>query len=131
MLSEGEVGRVPFTQALPILIYNGQCSICCRWVARVRKWDKEGALRYVPLQDARAPEMSGREREALEQAVHLVRSDGVVFAGAAAAREMMGYLPGGSVPKSVLSVAPLRWIAARAYAWIARRYGPVRPTAGG
>ena len=125
MLSEGEVGRVDQLPQVPVLIYDGRCGFCSRWVGRVRAWDRAAAVRYLPLQDAGAPDVAGRQREALQQALHLVRPDGVVFAGAAAARELLGYLPGGRIPKVVLNLPGVRWLAAKSYSWIARRFGPV------
>jgi predicted DCC family thiol-disulfide oxidoreductase YuxK len=131
MLSEGEVGRTALAPELPVLIYDSQCSFCSRWVGRVRAWDKEGAVWYLPLQDARATVISGRQLDALRRAVHLVRPDGVVYAGAAAATVLLGYLPGGRIPRAILNVPAVQWVAARVYAWIARRFGPVGgPTCG-
>jgi len=125
MLIEGEVGRVAQTCRRPILIYDADCDFCARWVGRIRSWDRGQAVYYLPLQDNRAPGLTGRRREDLQQAVHLVRTDGVVFAGAAAARELFGYLPGGAIPGSAMRIPGLMPLAARMYAWIARRFGPV------
>ena len=131
MLSEGEVGRAHVTPELPVLIYDSQCSFCSRWVGRVRAWDKAGAVRYLPLQDPRATAITGRQLDALRRAVHFVRPDGVVYAGAAAATVLLGFLPGGSIPRAILSLPAVQWVAARVYAWIARRFGPVGAPTGG
>lgn len=125
MLSEGEVGRAARPPESPILIYDGQCGFCQRWVSRVRVCDRRSAVQYLPLQDPQATVISGRQRQALESAVHLVRPDGAVFAGAAAARELLGYLPGGGIPKAIMSLPAVRGMAARVYIWVARRFGPV------
>ena len=124
MLIEGEVGRIAQTCRLPILIYDADCDFCARWVGRIRSWDRGQAVYYLPLQDKRAPGLTGRRREDLQQAVHLVRTDGVVFAGAAAARELFGCLPGGAILGSAMRIPGLMPLAARMYARIARRFGP-------
>jgi len=89
-------------------------------------WDRSERLRYLPLQDPTALELSERKLQELAMAVHLVRPDGTVFAGAAAVREAFAYLPGGSIPRAVMTVPGVMTVAARVYAWIARTYGPVR-----
>lgn len=69
--------------------------------------------------------VSGRSRDALERALHLVAADGTVFAGAAAAREACRYLPAGWIVRILLGVPGVMALAERAYAWVARRWGPV------
>jgi len=127
MLTEGRVGENEMAPEHPTLIYDGNCGFCRRWVGRVRRLDRRNVVRYLTLQDAAAEEVSGRRTEHLQQAVHLVRPDGVVFAGAAAARELLATLPGGWLPYGILGLPGLLTVSARAYAWVARRYGPVRP----
>jgi predicted DCC family thiol-disulfide oxidoreductase YuxK len=126
MLMEGFVGKSSAAGERPTLIFDSECDFCRRHVRRVMSWDRRRRLCYLPLQDAFATELSGRKREELGIAVHLVRPDGVVFAGAAAVREAFSYLPGGSIPKAVLSLPGIMPMAASLYAWIARTYGPVR-----
>ncbi len=110
----------------PVLIYDGSCGFCRRWVARLKRWDRRDRVRLLPLQDATAVELSGRPRAELAQAVHLVRPDGAVFAGADAVREVLRYLPGGWLPSTLLRPRPVIRIAAHLYRWIARTWGPVR-----
>lgn len=122
----GHVGRTPHPPAEPTLVYDGNCGFCRSWVERVRRLDRRRAVRYLPLQDGEAPHTAARAREALQRAVHLVRPDGEVFAGAAAARELFRYLPGGRVVRALLAVPGAMPAAERVYAWIARTWGPVR-----
>jgi predicted DCC family thiol-disulfide oxidoreductase YuxK len=110
----------------PVLIYDARCGFCRRWVARLKRWDRRDRLRLLPLQDPDAPALAGRPRDELQRAAHLVRPDGAVFAGAQAARELCGYLPGGWLPKALFAVPGVLPVAERAYGWIARRWGPVR-----
>ena len=125
MLIEGVVGRSLGDTDRPALIFDSDCGFCRRWVRRVVSWDRSQRLRYLPLQDPTAPVLSGRKPEELGMAVHLVRPDGTVFAGAAAVREVFAYLPGGLIPRAVMTMPGVMSVAARVYAWIARTYGPV------
>ena len=126
MLSEGFVGRSSGARDRPTLIFDSDCGFCRRWVGRVVSWDRGKRLCYLPLQDAKAAELSGRKSEELAMAVHLIRPDGAVYAGAAAVREAFAYLPGGFIPRTAMTMPGVMSVAARVYAWIARTYGPVR-----
>ena len=77
--------RVARPPEKPLLIFDGDCTFCRRWIAR---WQQSVGERVdcLPFQSLevteRFPELS---REQLEQAVHLVESDGRVYRGAEAA----------------------------------------------
>lgn len=124
-MTAGRVGEAPRKPARPTLIYDGSCGFCSKWVKRLKRLDRDDLLWLLPLQDARATELSGQPRERLELAAHLVRPDGAVFAGAAAAREAFRYLPGGRIVILIAGAPGLMPVAERVYAWIARRWGPV------
>ncbi len=109
----------------PVLIYDGDCEFCRRWVARLKRLDGSDAIRLVPLRDPAAGELSGRDIEQLRMAAHFVRPDGEVFAGAAAVREAARYLRGGSLVLGVAAVPGVMPLAERLYGWVARRWGPV------
>jgi predicted DCC family thiol-disulfide oxidoreductase YuxK len=125
MLIAGQVGQAPHKPARPTLIFDGNCGFCAKWVKRMKRLDRDDVIWLLPLQDSRATELSGQPRERLEQAAHLVRPDGAVFAGAAAAREAFRYLRGGRAVGFVATVPGLMPVAERVYAWVARRWGPV------
>lgn len=124
MLIAGRVGQAR-PRERPLLIYDDRCDFCRRWVARLARWDRRQRIVLVSLWDQEAPALSGRPRAALREAIHVVRSDGAVFAGAAAAREAVGLLPGGAIVRWAARVPGVMPLAERAYRWIARRYGPV------
>lgn len=109
----------------PILIYDDSCGFCRKWVMRLKRWDTRDRIRLLPLQADEAPRIAGVPRERLELAAHLVRPDGRVFAGAAAARELCGYLPGGALVGVIFRIPGMMPVAERTYRWIARRWGPV------
>ena len=104
------------------LVFDGQCRFCVAWVNRVRRRDRRGRLRLVPLQDEAAwSGVRGLTRASLERAVHLVSPAGRVYAGAAAAGPLLRLLPGGRVVAAPLALPGAERIAAAVYAWIARR----------
>jgi lipase maturation factor 1 len=76
--------RVASPPSQPLLVYDGECHFCCRWIAR---WQNAtgGAISYLPFQDAsvaaRFPEIP---REDFAQAVRLILPDGSVYGGAEA-----------------------------------------------
>ncbi|HAB16004.1 MAG TPA: lipase maturation factor family protein [Verrucomicrobiota bacterium] len=78
------VTRVAHSPDKPLLIYDGDCTFCRRWISR---WSHttRALVEYTPLQSdlvaARFPELS---REQLESAVHLIEPDGRVTRGAEA-----------------------------------------------
>lgn len=125
MLTAGYVGEAGRTPPRPTLVYDASCGFCKRWVSRVQRWDGGRAIAYLPLQDPQATDVTGRPREALERAAHLVTPEGAVYAGAAAARELFGYLPGGGLPRAIMRLPGVTPVAERVYAWIARKWGPV------
>jgi len=106
-------------------VFDDQCGFCRRWVDRVKRLDRDGAVRLLPLQDETATRLTGQPVEGLRRAVHFVRADGSVFAGAAAARELLAVLPGLGAAQVVARLPGMMFLAERVYAWVARRRGPV------
>ena len=85
--------RVARPPVRPLLVYDGACGFCLRWVTRWRRITGE-RLDYLPFQDAsvtaRFPEIPLAQ---FENAVHLIESDGSVYRGAAAALRARGLNP--------------------------------------
>ncbi len=105
----------------PVIVYDGECTRCRRWVERVGALDPAGQLRAVPLQDASAARVTGRSPEQLLREVHLVHPDGGVVHGAEAVRDVLRYLRGGRLVAWLFALPGVSWIATRAYARVARR----------
>ncbi len=105
-----------------VLIYDGGCSMCMRWMGRVRLWDRDGRIEMLPLQD---PSIDSRfsqlDRSALMEAMHLVEPDGRVSAGAEAAERLLRVLPLGGVLGALFHLPFARPIADRVYRRIAAR----------
>ncbi|MBA3881640.1 MAG: lipase maturation factor family protein [Chthoniobacterales bacterium] len=75
----------------PLLIFDGDCHFCRRWIERWRE-STEGRIDYVSSQEvgARFPEIAQRE---FQNAVQLIEPDGEVFAGAEAVFRSLGHAP--------------------------------------
>ncbi|SPE54725.1 conserved membrane hypothetical protein [Verrucomicrobia bacterium] len=85
--------RVAAPPGKPLLIYDGDCSFCERWVGRWRRLTGP-AITYVPAQDARlAARFPEVPREQMTTAVHLIASDGSIFSGAEAVLRALAQRP--------------------------------------
>lgn len=76
--------RVLSPPAKPLLVFDGDCQFCRRWIARWQEATGD-AVDYLPFQDesvtGRFPEIP---RADFEEAVHLILADGSVLRGAEA-----------------------------------------------
>jgi lipase maturation factor 1 len=76
----------------PLLIFDGNCHFCRRWIER---WHDltAGAVEYAPFQEVaeRSPEIP---REAFERAVQFIETDGTVFSAAEAVFRSLGHKRG-------------------------------------
>src|SRR2546422_4460702 len=108
------------------LIYDGACAFCRRWVERAHRCDRDGVLEMVPYQ---SPDLERRfpavSREDCARRVHLVDARGVVYRGAAAAREALRRLPGGRLWSLPFGLPGGLTAAERVYDWVAYRFGPL------
>lgn len=73
---------IPRTREKPLMVYDGECHFCMRWIKRWQKTTGR-AVEYAPLQTAAAdfPEIP---RASFEREVKLIAADGRVFGGAEA-----------------------------------------------
>lgn len=104
-----------------MLIYDGDCAFCRRWVERIRRWDPGHGIDTVPFQDTARVASFRIPQTDLHAAMHLVLPDGRVFAGAEAAPEILRLLPGKHWLAWGFRVPGVLWIATRVYRWIAKR----------
>ena len=76
----------------PLMIFDGDCHFCRRWIERWREITK-GAVEYAPFQEvaARFPEIP---LEAFERAVHFIEKDGTVYRAAEAVFRSLGTVRG-------------------------------------
>jgi predicted DCC family thiol-disulfide oxidoreductase YuxK len=115
----------------PTLIYDGECGVCQRAVAWLRRWDREHVLRFVPFQDAVAVARFGIALPALAAAMHLVLPDGRVYPGADAIPELLRLFPSKRWLAPLFAIPGVLPLARRIYARIAiRRHCLVRSIPG-
>ncbi|HKP02294.1 MAG TPA: lipase maturation factor family protein [Chthoniobacterales bacterium] len=83
-----QTNRVPNPPSKPLVIFDGDCRFCRRWIERWRDMTG-GAVEYAPYQEAatRFPEIP---RENFEAALHFVDRDGTVYRGAEAVFRSLG-----------------------------------------
>lgn len=104
----------------PVLLFDGGCGFCRKWVARLARWDRAGRIELVPSEERSAiaglPHIDDTE---LDRAMHLVTPDGRVYRGARSVPPLLRYLPGGMVLRPLFSIPGVRPIADRLYERIA------------
>jgi predicted DCC family thiol-disulfide oxidoreductase YuxK len=109
--------RVATPPLKPVLLFDGDCRFCSRWIGRWRQITG-AAVDYLPGQDAgvaaRFPEIPATR---LAAAVQLVDVDGSVYAAAEAVLRTLAHAPGHRWPLRIYGASPL---AARAMEWAYR-----------
>jgi predicted DCC family thiol-disulfide oxidoreductase YuxK len=111
--------KVPNPPEKPLVIFDGDCHFCRRWIERWRELTR-GAVEYAPFQEVadRFPEIP---RADFEQALHFIDRDGKVYRGAEAVFRSLGSIRAGRgfiwCYEHVPGFAPL---AETAYRFIAR-----------
>ena len=88
-----EVIQVAAPPPKPLLVFDGDCSFCRRWI---RRWQQSTGdrIEYLPFQETRiADQFPELTREGFEKAVHLIETDGRVYRAAEAVFRSLGYGP--------------------------------------
>jgi predicted DCC family thiol-disulfide oxidoreductase YuxK len=107
------------------LIYDGDCAFCRRWVDLVRKLPARfDVCAYQELSSHPVASMRARRfgltAADFAAAVHLVDDDRA-YSGHEACNELLRRSGGPwKLAGNALSLAPVAWMEARAYDWIAR-----------
>jgi predicted DCC family thiol-disulfide oxidoreductase YuxK len=107
------------------VIYDGDCRICARLVARLARLDARGAFDIIPSQH---PSVRGRfpwiSERAYAESLQLVRNaDGRTWQGAAAVEEIIRGLRAGWLLSWIFAIPLVRPIAERLYRWFADHRG--------
>ncbi|HZE13516.1 MAG TPA: lipase maturation factor family protein, partial [Chthoniobacterales bacterium] len=74
--------RVSNPPEKPLLIFDGDCHFCRRWIERWRELTR-GTVEYAPFQEV-GDRFAEIPREAFEQAVHFIDTNGCIYRGAEA-----------------------------------------------
>ncbi len=87
------VGKVANPPGKPLLVFDGDCNFCRRWIARWQQATRD-RIEYLPFQDPRIAESFPElPRERFEQSVQLIETDGSVFSGAEAVFRSLAFVP--------------------------------------
>ena len=102
----------------PVLVYDGACAFCRRWVAR---WQARTGDRvdYLPLQRGRELRRLGVSPSAARRRVQLVTPAGARYEGAEAVVRALEHAPELRIAARLGRLPVIRWIAARVYQSIA------------
>ncbi len=107
---------------MPVLIYDGECSVCRFAVDWIRTRMSPGAFEFLSCHDESLPaRFPFVDRNACLQAAHLVLPDGKVLAGEKAAPEVFLRIPGYRWVPSLLRVPGGQVFSGVLYRWFARR----------
>ena len=79
--------------ATPVMIFDGDCNFCRRWISRWRQATGD-RVEYLPFQDPGVWErFPGLRREDCEQAVQLIDVDGRIYSAAEAVFRALAFAP--------------------------------------
>jgi predicted DCC family thiol-disulfide oxidoreductase YuxK len=71
------VPDAPPSASAPVVLYDGLCGLCDRWVQWVLRRDPGGVFRFAPLQSAAAARLLGEGRASLPDSIVLLDGEGV------------------------------------------------------
>lgn len=106
----------------PVVLYDGDCTFCRRWIERLRRWDRAGRIDTLPSSERH--ELAGIppiDDASLDRAMHLVGPDGSVYAGGRAVAEVARYLPMGHLVYGVLRLPGISGLLDAGYRAVAAR----------
>jgi predicted DCC family thiol-disulfide oxidoreductase YuxK len=107
-----------------VVVFDGDCRFCCRWIARLRRLDRADRLRLVAFQDPHlAEEFPALKGARLGEGIRAILPGGTIRVGADAVQEIARALPIARNLAWLYDVPGLNLAARIAYANIsARRY---------
>jgi lipase maturation factor 1 len=100
-----------------MLVYDGDCRFCKRWVSRwhARTGDR---VEYAPYQEPGVLSRLGIPLAAARRSVQLVMPDGAVYQGAEAVFRVTSLAPGRHVIAWLGRRPVVRWVAERFYRFV-------------
>lgn len=106
--------------------YDGECPLCLREIALMRRLDRRGAIRFVSIQDGEGCPL---ERETLLERFHAQEDGRPVVSGAAAFAAMWRAIPLLRPLGLAARLRPVLWVLERLYRgflrirpWLQRRF---------
>lgn len=120
--------RTPMTDR-PVILFDGVCHLCNRWVSFVLLRDPKGIFRFAPLQSSAAKDRLsglGLSEQSLDTVILIER--GKCYTRSTAALRILRRLSGGWPLLYGLIIIPpfirngmYRWIARNRYRWFGKR----------
>ena len=104
-----------------MLIYDGECDFCERWVARIKQRDTEDRIEYVPAQTVPDGMFAAADRARFAEAVHFLDTDRVLSWGAHTVPRILKYLPRQRKWLWIFRWSGVIWVADLIYRRVARR----------
>lgn len=104
-------------RAPPVLIFDGDCGYCRKWISRWRKWNAQ--TQYISYQDY-SKTHTAPALEDLRKAVHLIEGDQTYRAAHAVFRLLRLHPAGRCLYGLYESIPPFRWISESVYRGVAR-----------
>jgi predicted DCC family thiol-disulfide oxidoreductase YuxK len=121
----------------PVVLFDGVCNFCNRWVNFAIRHDKKGRLRFATLQSDYARKLLESHHVAPENNSSVILLDnGNIYTRSGAVLRITRYLDGGWKIFYGLSIIPrfvrdplYNWVARKRYAWFGKRDTCMIPTA--
>ncbi len=102
------------------LVYDGHCSFCRRWVARIARRDRRGTFEFVARQTEGLIERFPKLAEGdFNTGMRLITPDDVIHVGADAAYQIVRRLRYWQRIAWLYHVPGIHWLTRAGYAWIA------------
>jgi predicted DCC family thiol-disulfide oxidoreductase YuxK len=101
------------------LLFDGDCDMCRRSAAWVRRRDMQRQFEIVAYQSAPSPPMTPTLAAACEKAIHVVRADGTILRAGRACLFILERIGWGRWAR-LLTVPPFLWLVELGY-WIVAR----------
>lgn len=112
-----------------VVFYDGACGLCAGFVAWALRRDAAAALRPVAAQSEEGRRLLGARFDAALTSLHAWSPIAGMRTGPDAVAEVLERLPRWRWAGRLLRLAPMRPLAQRAYAFVARhRHGFARPS---
>jgi predicted DCC family thiol-disulfide oxidoreductase YuxK len=103
-----------------ILVYDGDCSFCCKSVARIAARDRDGTIEFVARQTEGLSERFPTLKDAdFNKGMRLITPDDVIYVGADAAHQVARRLPYWRRVAWLYRVPGIRHLTRAGYAWVA------------
>ena len=116
---QGLLPEAELPTSLPLVVYDGECSFCRRWLKRYESISPPERVAWAPFQKA-SGSFPGIPESEFHKAIHLIHPDGHHTRGAHAVFELMKMVDLRTWPlMTYRSLPPFRWICDLGYSIVA------------